>query len=78
MVLGIVGMVLLCIPFIGPWFGLPLGLLAVALGGVAMSKSGNDPARGGRGMAVTGLVIGIITLAVALIRILIWTPFYFT
>jgi hypothetical protein len=50
LILGILG----CIPFI-------TGILAVILGVVGI-KVGNDPQRGGKGMAVVGLLLGILSL----------------
>lgn len=39
----------------------PAGLAAIILGAVAMSNADRDPGRfGGKGMAVTGLVLGIL------------------
>ena len=50
LILGILG----CVPFI-------TGLLAVILGIVGI-KVGGDPQRGGRGMAIAGLLLGILSL----------------
>ncbi|WP_157930611.1 DUF4190 domain-containing protein [Glycomyces xiaoerkulensis] len=55
MVLGICGAALVCIPFVN----LALGIIAAALGGVALKKV-NAGQAGGRGMAIAGLVLGII------------------
>jgi hypothetical protein len=52
LILGILG----CVPFI-------TGLLAIILGIVGI-KAGNDPQRGGKGMAVAGLLLGILSLGV--------------
>jgi len=43
--------------------GMILGTLAVIFGGVALSKISGNPQLGGKGMAIAGLVIGIIDLA---------------
>lgn len=57
-VLGIVGMALIMVPFIG---GI-LTLLAAILGGVGLSKSNKEGLP--KGMAVTGLVLGIIGVVI--------------
>ncbi|MFO8013372.1 MAG: DUF4190 domain-containing protein [Phycisphaerae bacterium] len=43
--------------------GMILGTLAVIFGGVALSKINGDPQLGGKGLAIAGLVIGIVDLA---------------
>ena len=53
LVLGIIG-------FIPPFF--LSSILAIIFGGVAISKTGRDPNLAGRGMAIAGLVLGIIVL----------------
>jgi len=57
-VLGIVGFVLSWIPIIGIVIGWLLGLLAIIFSGIGMSRKAPAP----KGMAVTGLVLGILTL----------------
>lgn len=54
MVLGIIALVLSCCV---PYVPILLGLLAVILGGVSLAKK-----QGGKGMAIAGLICGIITL----------------
>lgn len=58
MVLGIIGLVLSCCVPIVP---IILALLAVILGGVSLAKK-----QDGKGMAIAGLVCGIITLVPAI------------
>lgn len=58
MVLGIVSVVLFCIP----WVNLICGILAVTFGAVTLKKV-NAGLAGGKGMAITGLVLGIIVCA---------------
>jgi hypothetical protein len=62
---GIVGAVLSLIPLIGIPIGLLMGLLAVIFSSVGLSRTG--AANVGKGMAVTGLVLGILTLIFKLI-----------
>lgn len=62
LVLGILGIVLSCIFFIGG----PIALLATIFGAVGM-KATSEGEREGRGMAVAGLVMGIVGLAFTLL-----------
>ncbi len=56
MVLGILGLFLPCL-------GLLIGILAVIFGGISLGQINRSRGRvGGRGMAITGLVTGLITL----------------
>ena len=57
MVLGIVSLFV---------FGIPAGTLAVIFGGIALSRVRKDPSLRGRGMAIAGLVCGIIGIVGAL------------
>lgn len=59
MVLGIVALVLSCCV---PYLPIVLALLAVILGGVSLAKK-----MGGKGMAIAGLVCGIIGLVPAVV-----------
>ena len=59
MVLGIVGLVTFCIWFIT----IPCSLLAIILGTVAMRKIKSHKLKG-QGMAIAGLVCGIIAMVV--------------
>lgn len=63
--LGIVGAVLSLIPFLGIVIGLVMGTLAIVFSGVGISRAG-PPGRG-KGLAVTGLVLGILTVIFKLI-----------
>jgi hypothetical protein len=61
MILGIVGL------FPGVFLGLLLGipsLLAVIFGHIAKSKCQRDPDLKGSGMAVTGIILGYVALAI--------------
>jgi hypothetical protein len=64
--LGIVGAALSLIPLIGIFIGLVMGVLAIIFGGVGMSRATNLGGAG-KGMAVTGLVLGILTVIFKLI-----------
>ena len=65
MVLGIVGLVFIWAPF----FGFVSALLGIIFGGIGMSQTKKNPTLTGRGMAVAGLVCGIIAVAVWVILI---------
>lgn len=59
--LGILSLVLICC-YGGIWLGLP----AAIVGFIGMRNADSDPARyGGRGMAIGGMVAGIVSLLVA-------------
>ena len=65
LVLGILGLLLAFIPFLGVILGILLGLLAVIFGAVGVSRS-KDQFRGGKGMAIAGIVLGVLAVIVAL------------
>jgi hypothetical protein len=72
--LAIASMVLGILSLVFCWFtyiGVPVGILAIIFGGIAMSQTGRDPTLGGRGMAIAGLVCGIIGIAIWVLLI-IW------
>jgi uncharacterized membrane protein YidH (DUF202 family) len=52
MVLGIVGIPMFCV-----WIP---SILAVIFGGVALGQLKRNPTQGGRGMAIAGLVLGLV------------------
>ena len=58
MILGILSLALICC-YGGIWLGLP----AAVLGFLGMRNADNDPSRyGGRGMAIAGMVMGVVSL----------------
>jgi hypothetical protein len=70
MVLGIIGVGILClpIPYVSGIISLVCGVTAAILGGIALKKIKLGQAAG-KGQAVTGLVLGIIVCALAIIGI---------
>jgi hypothetical protein len=57
LILGVISMFMVCCAG-GIWLGLP----AAVVGFIAMKNADNDPTRyGGRGLAIGGLVLGIVT-----------------
>jgi Domain of unknown function (DUF4190) len=70
MVLGILAILIGWIPFVGWFLGSVLALLAIILGAVALSSVNKRPDEfGGKGMALTGLVLGIVSIG---LTILFW------
>lgn len=65
MVLGIVGIILSC-----TGVGIICGLLALIFGGIALNKK-----QGIKGMAIAGIVLGIITLALWVLLFVIMISF---
>lgn len=63
LVLGILGFLSICC-----WGGIPFGAAALVTGYLGMKNADADPSRyGGRGMAVGGMVLGIVAFVVAVI-----------
>ncbi|MBQ3407683.1 MAG: DUF4190 domain-containing protein [Clostridia bacterium] len=61
----VVGIVSLVFCFCVPWLPLILGIVAVALSGIAIAKKMD-----GKGMAIAGLVTGVITVSIYLVIII--------
>lgn len=57
-ILGIVGFVVGWIPFIGIFFGLVLGILAIVFGSIGLSRAGKLPGRRDEGWPSPGLFSG--------------------
>lgn len=66
MVCGIIGLVLGFIPLFGIFFAVPLGILGVVFGAVGLRRAKRGEANN-RGMAIAGLVTGILALVVGII-----------
>jgi hypothetical protein len=66
-VLGIVGFTLGWIPLIGWVFGFVLGILAIVFSSVGMARAGKLPGANGRGLAIAGLVLGIVIVVLKMI-----------
>jgi hypothetical protein len=64
-VIGISGAVLSLIPFLGIVIGIPLGILAIVFSSIGLGKVSSTLT--GRGLAVTGLVLGVLTVIFKLI-----------
>lgn len=59
-VLGILGWIVAWTPVFGIPIGLVMGILAIILGAIGLSRS--QYASTGKGMAIAGLVLGILTV----------------
>jgi hypothetical protein len=67
MVLGILSMIMICC-YGGIWLGLP----AAIIGFLGMKNTDNDPSRfDGRGMAIAGMVLGVISLLSSIVILII-------
>jgi uncharacterized membrane protein len=74
-VVGIIAIVLIFIPYLD-FLGVVLGLLAIVFGGLGVSRANRMGGRG-KGMAVTGLVLGIIAVALfAILLIIVYGTLY--
>jgi hypothetical protein len=72
MISGLVTYFLCCffsVAFIGPFF-LILGIAPIILGGIGLKKANESPTKKGKGLAVSGLIMGIVSL-VLLITIVV-------
>ncbi|TEU04844.1 MAG: DUF4190 domain-containing protein [Dehalococcoidia bacterium] len=59
-----------------PLFGFLLGIIAIIFGAVAIRQIGREPNLGGRGMAVAGLVCGIVGVA-GWVILIAWIGIFF-
>ncbi|MEV3934460.1 DUF4190 domain-containing protein [Glycomyces sp. NPDC049804] len=66
MVLGIIAVAGLCIPYVGSFASIVCGIIAAILGGVSLKKI-NAGLAAGKGQAITGLVLGIVVCAIAVV-----------
>lgn len=65
LVLGIVGLVLAVIPVVNVFTAIPLGVLAIIFGIIALAKA-NSRGGKGKGTGGTGLVLGILAIGAAI------------
>lgn len=70
MTLGLIGAVIALIPILAG-AGLICGVLAIVFGFIGRSNVRENPRRPGKGMATAGIVLGIVTVAFALIAFVI-------
>lgn len=54
----------------------PLAVLAIIFGAIGISQANKDPNLKGKGMAVAGLVLGIIAVAGWVIVMVVWSSFF--
>ena len=67
--LSIAAMICGILCFLGPASGLVLAILAIVFGGVGIGRTNRNPELKGRGMAITGLVLGILGLLFVIFKI---------
>jgi len=72
MVCGILSLVFFWVPL----FGFLLGIIAIIFGAVAIRQIGREPNLGGRGMAIAGLVCGIVGV-VGWVIFIAWIGIFF-
>ena len=66
MICGIVSAAIFCLWFVS----IPLAIVAIILGAIALSKCNKGEA-GGKGMAIAGLTLGIITTGIVVVLLII-------
>ena len=72
MVLGIVACCIWVVPYAGFFVGIVCAILAIVLAVLGMREAKANPQQvGGKGMAITGLVLGIVYLSVGILVLLI-------
>ncbi len=54
----------------------PLAILAIIFGAIGIGQANKDPSLKGKGMAVAGLVLGIIAIAGWVITLIFWGSFF--
>jgi Na+/proline symporter len=69
-VCGLIGALVGLIPLLS-WIAFPLGILGVVFGGIGWRRANREPERGGKGLAIAGLVLGILAVTLATIGIVI-------
>jgi len=65
--ISIAAMVCGILAFFVPTIGIVLAILAIVFGGIGMGRTRRNPELKGRGMAITGLVLGILAFVVVLL-----------
>lgn len=74
MVLGIVACCITFVPLAGAFLALPLGIAALVLGILGVKECNRDPAMvKGKGMAVTGIVLGSIMVVLGILLLILVT-----
>jgi len=53
------------------WISFPLGVLGLVFGGIGWGRARSDPERGGKGLSIAGVILGIIGIGLAIIGIVI-------
>lgn len=76
-VLGAVGALGFWIPYIG-FFAFVAAILAIVFGSIGIGQTNRNPTLvGGKGLAITGLVLGIVAIAAAIFMVLFFLYIFF-
>jgi hypothetical protein len=67
----VVGIASCCLIFLIPYVGILVPVAAIVLGVMGMRQCDQDPTYKGRGMAMAGLILGIVFAAIALILLIV-------
>ena len=65
--ISIAAMVCGILAFVVPYVGIVLAILAIVFGAIGMGRTKRNPELKGRGMAITGLVLGILAFFVVIL-----------
>ena len=69
-VCGLIGAIFGLIPLLF-WISFPLGVLGLVFGGIGWRRARREPERGGKGLAVAGVILGALAIILAIIGIAI-------
>jgi Na+/proline symporter len=69
-VCGLIGAIFGLIPLLF-WIAFPLGVLGLVFGGIAWHRARRDAERGGKGLAIAAVILGLLALVLAIIGIVI-------
>jgi hypothetical protein len=70
LILGVVALIAPCLGDFGGWLGLPAAIGAIVVGAIAVHKA-NRGEQGGKPLAITGIVLGVIALVLVVLLILV-------
>jgi hypothetical protein len=73
--ISIAAMVCGILAFVIPYVGIVLAILAIVFGGIGMGRTKRNPELKGRGMAITGLVLGILVFLFVILAVVILASF---
>jgi hypothetical protein len=68
-VTGLIGAIFGLIPLLF-WIAFPLGILGAVFGAIGVRRAG-EPGRGGKGLAIAGLILGVVAIVLAVAGVFI-------